>query len=220
MNKPDRKIQHDVEAELEWTPDVDADEIVVAVTNGIVTLTGNVPNYYDKLHAELATKRVAGVTGIATDIRVRTSGNGGANDADIARRAVDIIHGDLPNTAPNIRVIVRDGHVTLEGEVEWQWQRQRIESTVRSLRGVDVVSNLIAIQPRVVADDIQRRIEDAFRRSAEVDAQSLSVEARNGEVTLRGSVRSLSEKEEAQRTAWSAPGVKRVVNEINVSSAG
>jgi osmotically-inducible protein OsmY len=112
--------------------------------------------------------------------------------------------------------VVADGHLTLEGEVEWNWQRQRLESIVRDINGVTVVANLLVIRPRVVAEDIKRSIEDAFLRSAEVDALRISVEARDGEVILRGAVRSLYEKDEAQRTAWSAPGVTQVINEITV----
>lgn len=112
---------------------------------------------------------------------------------------------------------MRDGHVSLDGAVEWQWQRQRLESTVRAVNGVAVVNSLLAIRPHVVADDIKRSIEIAFRRSAEVDAARLSVEAHDSEVTLRGAVRSLYEKDEAQRTAWSAPGVTQVINEITVN---
>lgn len=214
--KTDLEIQADVEEELIWTPEVESSGIAVKVNGGIVTLTGHVPDPYDKVQAECAAKRVLGVIGIANDIRVRSHSGDVPDDPEIARRVVEAIAGDLPRIAEHVQVIVRDAHVTLEGSVEWQWQRQRLEATARSIKGVMVVSNLLQIRPRVEAGDIQRRIEDAFRRSAEVDAKQIAVEAHGGEVTLRGAVHSLSEKDEAQRTAWSAPGVTRVVNEITV----
>jgi osmotically-inducible protein OsmY len=124
---------------------------------------------------------------------------------------------DLPEVAGNVKVLVSGGHVTLEGSVEWFWQRQRLEATVRAVEGVCTVANLITVAPSSVPDDIKRRIEAAFLRSAELDSNRVSVEARDGEVTLRGTVSSLREKDEAQRTAWSAPGVHRVHNEITVA---
>jgi len=138
-------------------------------------------------------------------------------DTQIAHDATEAIRADLPNLAAKVQVVVREGHVTLEGPVEWQWQRQRLVATVRAIDGVAVVNNLLAVRPRVVPADIKRSIEDAFRRSAEVDAASLSVEARDSEVILRGAVRSLYEKDEAQRTAWSAAGVTQVINEITIN---
>ncbi|HET9474161.1 MAG TPA: BON domain-containing protein [Steroidobacteraceae bacterium] len=215
--KTDDEIRCDVAEELHWTPDVVSDDIVVKVDGGIVTLTGSVPSHSDKYQAECAAKRVIGVIGIANDIRVRTCSADRPSDTSIAQEAAEAIRSDLPHVADHVQVVVRDGHLTLEGSVEWQWQRQRLESTVRAIKGVAVVNNLLAIEPRVAPNDIKRRIEDAFRRSAEVDAQSVTVEARDSEVILRGAVRSLYEKDEAQRTAWSAPGVTRVVNEITVS---
>jgi osmotically-inducible protein OsmY len=213
----DIRIRKDVIEELRWVPDIDDTHIDVQVTDGIVTLSGFVPEYNDRFQAECAAKRVSGVAGVANEIRVSTTSAERRADAVLARDAVDAMRADLPDVAGNIKVLVSDGHVTLEGSVEWFWQRQRLESTVRAIEGVCTVANLISIAPSTVPDDIKRRIEAAFIRSAELDAHKVAVEAHDGEVTLRGTVSSLREKDEAQRTAWSAPGVRQVHNEIVVA---
>ena len=215
--RTDSQIADDVCEELRWSPDVKHSGVVVKVSDGIVTLTGAVSSHQDKYVAECAAKRVLGVAGIANDIEVRLPAAERRSDTQIAHEAVEAIRTDLSDVAEQVQIVVRDGHVTLEGAVEWQWQRQRLESTVRDVDGVAVVNNLLVIRPRVLAQDIRRGIQDAFRRSAEVDAERISIETTDGDVVLRGAVRSLYEKEEAQRTAWSAPGVTRVVNEIVVA---
>lgn len=215
MNK-DEQIRANVAAELRWVPDIDDANIDVTVNDGIVTLDGFVPTFNDRIHAECAAKRVKGVTGVANEIKVSARSAERYSDASIARAALDAIRDDLP-AAGEIQVVVSDGHVVLEGNVEWQWQRQRIESTVRAVDGVAAVTNLLVVRPGLHPDDVKRRIEAAFVRSAEVDARKLSVDVNDGEITLRGAVSSLREKEEAQRTAWSAPGVRQVNNEIVVS---
>lgn len=213
----DIRIRKDVIDELRWVPDIDDTHIDVQVADGIVTLSGFVSEYDDRFQAECAAKRVNGVAGVANDIRVSSKYTERRADPVIAREAVAALRADLPEAAGNIQVVVSDGHVTLEGFVEWFWQRQRLEATVRAVEGVCTVANLITVRPSSVPDDIKRRIEAAFLRSAELDANRVSVEAREGEVTLRGTVSSLREKDEAQRTAWSAPGVHRVHNEITVA---
>lgn len=214
--KTDEEIRLDVEEELRWTPDVVHAHVSVRVNEGIVALLGTVPTHFDRVQAESAARRVHGVCGIVNDIDVVPAPSEARSDLQIARDAIDDIRDDMPAIAGDVQVIVRDGHVTLAGTVAWQWQRERVESTVRAVKGVAVVSNLLAVRPRVVADDIKHRIEDAFRRSAEVDAQHLNVETRGSEVVLQGSVHSLHEKDEAQRTAWRAPGVTHVINDIIV----
>jgi osmotically-inducible protein OsmY len=216
MNNDDQ-IRGDVIAELRWVPDLDDTRIDVTVNGGIVTLGGSVPTYCDRMHAEGAAKRVKGVTGVANEIKVASQSAERLTDGAIARSAVDAIRDDLPAVAGAIQVVVSDAHVTLEGEVEWQWQRQRIESTVRAVQGVAALTNLIVVRPAVQPEDVKQRIEQAFIRSAEIDARKVIVDVRDGEITLRGAVSSLREKEEAQRTAWSAPGVRRVDNQIVVS---
>lgn len=159
----DAQLRKDVEAELALTPDVESREIVVGVSAGVVTLTGYVPAAYDKAQAELATLRVAGVHGVANDICVREA-KGRLDDPEIARRAVEAIAQDLPAVAPRVQVIVRDAHVTLEGAVDWFWQRQRIESAVRAIQGIDVVTNLLVVVATGSGAEIQPATEGASDR--------------------------------------------------------
>lgn len=212
----DVQIRRDVVEELRWVPEVDDARIEVQVSDGIVTLTGYVDHFNDRHEAECAAKRVKGVAGVVNEIQTCSVSETCRSDVTIARAAIDAIRADMPVLAPAIQVVVSNAHVTLEGAVEWLWQRQRLESTVRGIEGVAVVNNLIVIRPGVMPDDVKRRIEAAFVRSAELDAEKVSVEAQAGEITLRGMVSSLREKDEAERTAWSAPGVRRVDNRIVV----
>jgi osmotically-inducible protein OsmY len=215
--KSDSEIKRDVESELKWDPDIDATDIGIAVKDGVATLTGFVRSYSQKWEAESDVKRVAGVKGVANDIEVRLPTGSERPDPEIARDAVAVITHDLPYSSENIKVLVKSGWLTLEGEVEWQFQRNRAESDVRRIRGVKGVTNLITLKPRVAASDIKAKIEAAFRRSAELDADRITVEANGSEVTLRGNVRSWAERQEAERSAWSAPGVIKVHNRIAIS---
>ena len=214
--RSDADIKRDVEDELRWDPDVDPTDIGVAVKDGVVTLTGFVRSYYQKWEAEIAAKRVAGVVGVANDLEVRLPGVDERPDPEIARDAVAEIRIQLPVSADNIRVVVKDGWVTLEGEVEWNYQREIAENAVRPLRGVRGISNLIKVKPKVEPSELKHKIEEAFRRHAEIDAQRVTVEVNGSEVVLRGTVRSWAERQEAERVAWSAPGITKVDNRIVV----
>ena len=215
--KPDHEIELDVKDELQWDPNLDATDIAVSVKKGVVTLAGFVKNYADKYEAESAAKRVAGVLGVANDIEVRMPSVDERPDPEIARDAVAAIKSQLPISSENIKVIVKDGWVTLEGQVEWQYQRSTAENSVRRIKGIKGVSNLIQLKPHAQPAEIKRKIQEAFRRNAEVDANRITVEARGGEVILKGTVRSWIEREEAERVAWSAPGVIKVEDRIIVS---
>lgn len=215
--RSDSDIQQDVEEELRSDPNLDAIDIGVAVKNGIVTLTGFTKTYADKFEAEAAAKRIVGVLGVANDIQVRLPGEE-RPDPDIAREAATAIKTRLPFAAEHIRAIVKNGWITLEGEVEWDYQRKEAERAVHHISGIKGVTNLIQLKPQNVATaEIKRKIEEAFRRSAEIDASRITVEANGGEVILRGRVRTWAERREAERAAWAAPGVVSVKNEIVIS---
>jgi osmotically-inducible protein OsmY len=212
----DTEIKKSVEAELQWDPSIKATDIALSVKSGVVTLAGFVPNYTQKFQAEADVKRVTGVVGVANDIEVRIPSVDKKPDPEIARDAVMALKIQVPTIAENIKVIVRDGWITLEGTLEWQYQRERSESVVRRLQGVSGVINSIKVKPKASPIEIKHKIEEAFKRSAEIDAASIIVEANEGEVVLKGSVHTWFERQEAERAAWSAPGVKKVDDRISI----
>lgn len=215
--RSDSDIKRDVEEELRWDPDLDATDIAVSVSKGVVALAGFVKSFMHKLDAERAAKRVMGVAGVANDLEVRLPDADQRPDPEIAREAVTAIKNRLPVSGDHIKPVVRNGWITLEGEVEWNYQREGAEDAVRRVRGVRGVTNAIEIKPRVTPSDIKRKIEEAFRRNAEVDASRIEVETRDGTVVLKGKVRSWAEREEAERAAWAAPGVVKVEDRIVIN---
>jgi osmotically-inducible protein OsmY len=215
--RTDSEIESYVREELRWDPDLEPSDIAISVKDGVVALAGFVRSYIERYEAEKAAKRVAGVIVVANDIEVRLPGLDQRPDPEIARDAATALKNQLPVSYEQIKAVVRNGWLTLEGDVEWQYQRQTAEQAVRRIKGVKGVTNDIKIKPRVEPSDIKQNIMDAFRRSAEVDANQITVETR-GEVILKGKVRSWTERDEAERAAWRAPGVTNVEDRIVVSS--
>ena len=215
--RTDSEIKKDVEDELRWDPDIDATDVAVAVHNGVVALTGFVRSYMQKTQAERDAKRVAGTLGVANDIEVRLPYINKRPDPEIARDAAQKLQNELPYSSQYIKVTARDGWLTLEGSLEWNYQRDRAEKAVRSVRGVVGVTNDITLRPRVAASDVKRQIEEALKRSAELDANRITVETAGSKVMLKGTVRSWAERTEAERAAWQAPGVTTVENQIAIS---
>jgi len=215
--RTDELIHRDVLAELKWEPRVRPNEIGVAVKDAVVTLTGWVDSYTKKWAAEEAAHRVRGVKAVANDIEVRLPGDAERTDADIAAAAVRALEWNAVVPSDQIDITVSKGWVTLKGEVEWQFQRDEAERVVRNLMGVKAVTNLIAVKPRLTPSGLKEKIEDALLRSAKTDAERITVEVQGNKVILRGTVRAFAEREEAERVAWSAPGVASVENRIAIS---
>jgi osmotically-inducible protein OsmY len=214
--RTDSQIQADVIAELKWDPRVNAPEIGVAVKDGVVALTGWVDSFSKRWAAEDAAHRVRGVKAVANDIEVRLPVGAEKTDADIAAAAVRALEWDALVPIERLDVTISKGWVTLKGDVEWQFQKMDAERVVRRLAGVKGVTNLITVKPRVTPSEIQQKVEQALIRSAETDARRITVDVDGSTVTLKGTVRSWAERADAERAAWSAPGVTQVNNQIRL----
>jgi osmotically-inducible protein OsmY len=215
--RTDTDIQADVLDELKWDMRVKPNEIGVAVKDGIVTLTGWVDSYLKKMAAEQAALRVQGVKAVANDIEVRLPTSAERLDADIAAAVLNALKWDAAIPEGKINVTVSKGWVTLQGEVEFEFQRRDAERAVQRLTGVKGVSNLITIKPHLSPAELKQNIEKALIRNAETDARHITVEVQGSKVILRGPVRSYAEKQAAEDAAWSAPGVTAVDNHITIS---
>jgi osmotically-inducible protein OsmY len=205
------QLRQDVVDELEFEPSVDAAHIGVAVDKGVVTLTGHVASYAEKQAAIAAVRRVKGVRAIAEEIEVRYPLDKKTSDDEIAQRAIDILGWDTMVPSDAIQVMVHNGWVTLTGSVDWHYQKKHAEEDVRKLSGVRGVTNTIEIKPSVQAEDVKRKIEEALKRHAEIEASAIRVTVRERDkVVLEGKVGSWDERHAVENAAWSAPGVKSV----------
>lgn len=216
MPKSDSELQRDVTEELVWDPTVGRAEIGVAASSGVVTLSGQVASYPKKAAAVKAAERVGGVRAVADELSVKLPDSSRRTDMDIAHAVADALRWDIEVPDDKIRARVDGGWVWLDGEAEWAYQRAAAERVVRYLTGVSGVSNNVRIKKQVWAPEVKDRIVNALKRNAELDASQITVVARDGEVTLKGNVHSWSARSDAERAAWSAPGVMVVKDELAV----
>lgn len=215
--KPDAQINQDVLAELKWDPEIDDAKLTISVHHGAVTLKGFAPTYRQKIAARAATKRVAGVVALVDEIEVHLDSEHWTSDEALAERIANVLRWNVSNRTPDIKAEVKHGVVTLTGDVEWQYQRANVHKNIEHVSGVLNVVDLIALKPRASAGDIQKRIMDALRRHADLEASRITITAVGGTVTLKGEVESLDEMDRIEAAAWLAPGVTKVVDHLRVA---
>jgi osmotically-inducible protein OsmY len=213
----DNILRQNIIDELEFEPSIDAADIGVAVDNGVVTLSGHVSTFAQKAAAENAALSVRGVKGIAQDIEVRPFGANVTADDEIAKRALRTISWNTVVPDGAVQVKVQNGWITLTGKVEWQYQKAAAAAAIRYMAGVLGVYNNIEVKPHASVSDVKKRIEDALKRNAEVEAKGITVNVSNGKVTLDGKVNTWAERSATVRAAWAAPGVHMVEDRIMIA---
>ncbi len=214
--KTDIEIQKDVLDELKWEPYLNATEIGVAVKNGIVTLSGTVNSYLKKTRAEKAAKRVSGVKAVAEDIEVKYADSLLKNDTEIAETILSALKCHSAINEEKIKVKVEDGVVTLDGEVDWEFQRNSAVMQIENLIGVKRIVNNITIKSGIVPKELKQKVNSAFHRSATIDAEKINIEVTGSKVVLTGKVRSWAEKNDAENAVWAAQGVNKVENNLEI----
>lgn len=214
--KTDAQLRDDIQAELAWDPSFNAADIGVIVKDGVVTLTGHLPSYAQKYAVERAAQRIHGVKALAVELSVRLPFDHERTDADIAMAAERALEWNVLVPDGKIQPMVEKGWLTLNGEVEWEYQRRAAETAVRNLMGVKGVSNLVNVTPKIRPADIEKKIRDALARQAEREARHVAISVDGSRVTLRGKVNSLAERNAVHGAAWAAPGVSMVVNDLVV----
>ncbi|HVM22094.1 MAG TPA: BON domain-containing protein [Sphingomicrobium sp.] len=216
MRKSDSQLQLDVMEELRWEPGIDHERIGVSTSNGVVALSGLVRSYAEKLLAEKTVRRVSGVRAVAEDLQVRYDWQPKTSDAEIAKRVADILQWD-PMVPSGIEVTVEDGVVHLKGKVDWHYQRDLVTEDCSRITGVVRINNQIRVVSPVPTSDVRQRIEQAFERQADLEAEKITVVASGGKVTLSGRVSSWTKRNLAEQAAWAAPGVTQIEDNLVVA---
>jgi osmotically-inducible protein OsmY len=216
MKRDDMELRHDVLSELDWDPRFDSRNIGVAVKNGVVALSGHVGSYAERRAAEEGAQSIAGVTAVANDIIIELGFEAVRTDAEIAEAAVVALKGNISVPANDIKLVVRDGWITLDGQVAMWYQKNAAQNALANLRGVKGIINNITIRAFASAAEVKGKIQDAIRRRAQSDAQNIDVKAADGTVTLEGRVTSWADRQQAEMAAWQAPGVSKVIDNLSV----
>ncbi|MBZ4191622.1 BON domain-containing protein [Niabella beijingensis] len=214
--KSDKTIQQDVIAALQWEPILNAEEIGVAVTNGVVTLSGHVDKYIKKWKAESVAKRVKNVKAVAINISVEISASDNSNDTEIGEAIINAFRWNSLIPQDKIKVKVENGYVTLEGGVEWQYQKQEAYNTIKPLLGVKEVYNLLSVKPAISKALVKDQIKKAMTRNADIKSSKIDIDISGRKVILKGSVGTWQERTLIENAAWCSPGVTNVIDEIEV----
>ena len=213
----DKELQRNVIAELEWEPSVDCADIGVAALDGVVMLSGYVKSYAERQAAEKAARRVSGVKAVAEELKIRLPSDAKTADHEIAKRILDVFAWNALIPNDKIQVKVQNGVVTLTGEVKWHYQAKAAERAAAQISGITGICDLLRISNQVDAGDVRNRIEEAFKRQADLDSKGVRISVDGGKVTLDGHVHAWHERRAAERAAWAAPGVSQVIDRVRVA---